>query len=269
MIQHFHFIKYLDETIDNINLYKNHIYILELERNHYYVGRSNNILSRLYQHFHNQGAYFTQKYKPIKILEIKEEKTEMDETITTLECMLKYGWKQVRGSGWCQTRLMQKPKILEKIENRMNTGTYEINTMEETHWNEDQDNLLVKLYVQNEKNIMEIAELCQRTPGAIAARLVILNLIPERKKARGYFQYINSEIYQEVCSRKKNRKKGRKTENSVKETTNTTDNKVKPSNNKEDIKTEIQEIKMEIKNVTELVKKMYDMMESIYEFENK
>lgn len=264
MNQNFHFIQYLDETIDNLNLYKNHIYILELERNHYYVGRTNNILTRLYQHFHSQGANYTQKYKPIKIIEIKEEKTEMDETITTLECMLKYGWKQVRGAGWCQTKLMHQPKILEKIENRMNTGEYEINTMEETPWTEDQDNLLAKLYVQNEKNIMEIAEQCERTPGSIAGRLVKLNLIPERKKARGYFQYINSEIYQEVYSRKKSKKRGRKTENSAKET-NPTDNKIKLSN--KDIKIEIQEIKTEIKNVTELVKKMYEMMESIYEFE--
>ena len=43
-----------------------YIYVLLLEENKYYIGKSNNIDNRLESHFNGNGSAWTKKYKPIK-----------------------------------------------------------------------------------------------------------------------------------------------------------------------------------------------------------
>ena len=81
------------------------IYILKLENNKYYVGKTNNIESRLENHFNNNGSFWTKKYKPESIVEIIKNCDEFDEDKYTLKMMKKYGIENVRGGSFCKFKL--------------------------------------------------------------------------------------------------------------------------------------------------------------------
>ena len=89
--------------------YKRAIYILELQNHKYYIGRSERIPERLKQHFKGYGAIWTKKHKPIKVLDILEEKNLFSEDNITKEMMLKYGIDNVRGGSYCKVKL-SKPE---------------------------------------------------------------------------------------------------------------------------------------------------------------
>ena len=55
-----------------------YIYILQLEQGKYYVGKTNNPLFRLEQHFNSNGSVWTTKYNPISVLEIINDCDEYD-----------------------------------------------------------------------------------------------------------------------------------------------------------------------------------------------
>lgn len=44
------------------------IYILELENQKYYVGKTENPEVRIDSHFQGEGSVWTKKYKPIRVL---------------------------------------------------------------------------------------------------------------------------------------------------------------------------------------------------------
>jgi predicted GIY-YIG superfamily endonuclease len=88
------------------------IYALLLEQGKIYVGyteRENG--ERFLEHFNGDGAKWTQKYKPIQVLEFKPG-TKEDEHNLTIEYMKKYGWYNVRGAGYCQVEMTTCPKEL-------------------------------------------------------------------------------------------------------------------------------------------------------------
>jgi hypothetical protein len=78
------------------------IYILELENNKYYVGRTTNPDFRLKQHFNTNGSQWTKKYKPISVLEIIPNCDNFDEDKYTLKYMSDYGINNVRGGSFSQ-----------------------------------------------------------------------------------------------------------------------------------------------------------------------
>ena len=43
------------------------IYVLRLEGNRYYVGKSNDVVTRYQQHINGYGSAWTRKYKPISL----------------------------------------------------------------------------------------------------------------------------------------------------------------------------------------------------------
>ncbi len=55
------------------------IYILKLEQNKYYIGKTNNPKLRLKQHINNNGSSWTKKYKPVSILKIHNNCDPFDE----------------------------------------------------------------------------------------------------------------------------------------------------------------------------------------------
>ena len=60
------------------------IYVLQLENNKFYVGKTNNLTIRLEQHYNTNlrlGSAWTQKYKPIKLVEIIQNCDDFDEDI--------------------------------------------------------------------------------------------------------------------------------------------------------------------------------------------
>jgi len=55
------------------------IYILKLEGGNYYVGKSDNPAQRFIQHINGEGAGWTKKYRPIKLLNIIPNASGFDE----------------------------------------------------------------------------------------------------------------------------------------------------------------------------------------------
>jgi len=73
------------------------IYILKLEHNKYYIGKSKNPELRLEEHKQGLGSAWTRKYKPISILETIENASPFDEDKQVKIYMSKYGIENVRG----------------------------------------------------------------------------------------------------------------------------------------------------------------------------
>lgn len=178
----FNILNCFDDSIDNLDITKYYIYVLELIDNRYYVGRTGNILRRIEEHFTGCGAIYTIKYKPIKVIEVAEELTKKDERNKTLEMMLKYGWEKVRGAGWCSLEI-KKPNDKYK-----NTKTREIII-------NDRDIKLKILYVFDEKDVEEIGSILQKSPCWVAKRLETLKIVERKQLARGYIKYIESDEY--------------------------------------------------------------------------
>ena len=94
------------------------IYILQLENNKYYVGKTNNPQFRLDQHFNSTGSVWTTKYKPLSVLEIIKDCDEYDEDKYTRKYMDKFGVDNVRGGSFCEEVLpITTFSMLEKMKN--------------------------------------------------------------------------------------------------------------------------------------------------------
>lgn len=89
-----------------------YIYVLKLQNNKYYVGKTDNLKRRLNQHIRGNGATWTKLYKPIDIIDLMEEEDNTEKDIT-LKYMQIYGCENVRGYCWCQTTNFHKPIVLK------------------------------------------------------------------------------------------------------------------------------------------------------------
>jgi predicted GIY-YIG superfamily endonuclease len=87
------------------------IYVLRLTNNKYYIGKSANILERIEDHIDGNGAAWTNKYKPIQILDIIPNCDIEDENKYTLRYMKEKGINNVRGGSFCQIEL-EKENII-------------------------------------------------------------------------------------------------------------------------------------------------------------
>lgn len=81
------------------------IYILLLELNKYYIGKTNNPDIRLDSHFNSNGSEWTKIYKPIKVYELISNCDSYDEDKYTLKYMEKEGIDNVRGGSFSQIKL--------------------------------------------------------------------------------------------------------------------------------------------------------------------
>ena len=94
------------------------IYILSLEQNKYYVGRTTNITARLKHHNNNTGSAWTMKYKPISTLIVHNDCDVYDEDKYTIKMMAEYGIDNVRGGSFTQIHLSQNEiEIINKMIN--------------------------------------------------------------------------------------------------------------------------------------------------------
>lgn len=78
------------------------VYVLLLENNKYYIGKTDNIKARLHNHFNGNGSMWTKKYKPIRLIEQHDGCEQFDEEKYTLIYMKKYGVENVRGGIYTQ-----------------------------------------------------------------------------------------------------------------------------------------------------------------------
>ena len=84
-----------------------YIYILQLEKGKYYIGKTINPSFRLDSHFNSNGSAWTKLYKPIKIIELIPNCDDYDEDKYTRMFMDKYGIDNVRGGSFVSVELEQ------------------------------------------------------------------------------------------------------------------------------------------------------------------
>lgn len=81
------------------------IYILKLENDKYYIGKTNDVNARLLEHLECDGSAWTKKYKPIRVLKVINNASHFDEDKYTKEYMSKYGIDNVRGGTYVKEKL--------------------------------------------------------------------------------------------------------------------------------------------------------------------
>ena len=84
------------------------IYILLLELNKYYIGKTNNPDIRIDNHFNCYGSEWTKIYKPIKVYELISDCDSYDEDKYTLKYMEKEGINNVRGGSFSKIELSEE-----------------------------------------------------------------------------------------------------------------------------------------------------------------
>lgn len=91
------------------------LYVLQLVSGKYYVGRTKNVADRYKQHIAGEGAAWTRKYSPTKLIETRAMKGDHDETNLTKDLMKKYGVDNVRGGAYVTVTLDDATKsVLER-----------------------------------------------------------------------------------------------------------------------------------------------------------
>ena len=94
------------------NLHRTNVYILKLESDIYYVGKTDNIERRYEEHLEGNGSVWTKLYKPIKIEEICLDVSPFEEDKKVKEYMSVYGIDNVRGGSYVSKELTQEEKYL-------------------------------------------------------------------------------------------------------------------------------------------------------------
>jgi predicted GIY-YIG superfamily endonuclease len=87
------------------------IYVLKLEFNKYYVGKTTSPINRVNGHFDIKGSAWTKKYKPVDIIEIIPNCDDLDEDKYTLKYMKEKGIQNVRGGTFCNINLVKTDVI--------------------------------------------------------------------------------------------------------------------------------------------------------------
>lgn len=216
---------------NNLDLTKNYIYVLKLVEDRYYVGRTINIFRRTQEHFTGVGSIYTRKYKPLKVVEVEEETTTDDERFKTMSVMEKYGWEKVRGSGWCSLEIC-KPDIERNKKPKLKK-------FKKIVYCENDEKIKI-LYSVDSENIISIGEKLQKSPYLIAVRLEKLKIIERRQLARGYLEYIGSDLYKKNIERREIEK-----------------SKFKNVENDIEIPESVKYVKIDLANIKKLIREKY------------
>lgn len=217
---------------NNLDLTKNYIYVLKLVEDRYYVGRTINIFRRIQEHFTDGGSIYTKKYKPLKVVEVEEETTTDDERKMTFKYVEKYGWGKVRGSYWCSLEI-PKPDIERNKKPKLKKFKKLVQC--------ENDERIKILYCVDNENVISIGEKLQTSPSVIASRLEKLNIIDRRQLARGYLEYIESDLYKRNIERREiERNKFKNIENDIIE-----------------INESVEYVKVDLANIKKLIREKY------------
>jgi len=84
------------------------VYTLKLEGGKFYVGKSNDPISRIKAHTRSRGSKWTSLYKPVRVIEVIENCDNFDEDKYTIKYMKIYGIDNVRGGSFCKLELTEQ-----------------------------------------------------------------------------------------------------------------------------------------------------------------
>ena len=88
-----------------------HLYVLKLQNDKYYIGKTKDIKLRLDQHFSNTySSQFIGKYKPVEVLETISYIEDFDEDKYVLKYMKEKGIDNVRGGSFSSIELTENEK---------------------------------------------------------------------------------------------------------------------------------------------------------------
>ena len=104
-----------------------------------------------------------------------------------------FGWEKVRGACWCSLEI-NKPNI-EKNKKQSKKNKTKITSY--MH-----DEKIKILYCVENENTIEIGKKLEISPALVAFRLEKLNIVDRSQLARGYFEYITSDLYKENKERR-------------------------------------------------------------------
>ena len=141
------------------------IYILPLEDNKFYIGKTENPQCRLNNHFNFNGAAWTKKYKPIKVLKIIPDCNNFDEDRYTKEYMSKKGINNVRGGTYCKIKLdNDEIELLKKEINGANDCCYICGSNQHfaTNCDNNYDNIMVDKLTKQLNSLLIEQERCFR-----------------------------------------------------------------------------------------------------------
>ena len=99
------------------------LYVLQLEDNKWYVGKSADVAKRFEQHKKGSGSAWTKEYAPIRIAETRKINSSLDETTVTKEYMKKYGIDNVGGGAYTAVTLPDEQETLIRHEFRASSDT--------------------------------------------------------------------------------------------------------------------------------------------------
>ncbi len=77
------------------------VYVLKLQGGNWYVGSTNNVESRMCEHFNGNGSLWTQRWPPCSVTEVIECPTGDPlplERSKTAQLAMQFGWQKVMGS---------------------------------------------------------------------------------------------------------------------------------------------------------------------------
>ena len=91
--------------------------MLQCEKGKYYVGKTSDVMRRFEEHKSGKGSAWTNKYKPIKMLECKAITSPHDENNVTKDYMKKHGIEHVRGGVYAQ--IVLPDDMLSALQNEL------------------------------------------------------------------------------------------------------------------------------------------------------
>lgn len=99
------------------------IYILRLTDGKYYVGKTNDVQKRYWEHKNGKGAEWTRRYAPVCVQAIIRDASPFDEDRYVKEYMSKFGVESVRGGSYSQMVLNSAQKRAIESELRAAEGS--------------------------------------------------------------------------------------------------------------------------------------------------
>lgn len=100
------------------------IYILKLNDNKFYIGKTNRTVKERYQeHLEGIGSFWTKKYKPLSVIKQIENSSPFEEDRYVKEYMAIYGIDNVRGGSYNQEEL--NGETIKFLKNELRTSNNE------------------------------------------------------------------------------------------------------------------------------------------------